>query len=619
MQVKSLVLALAGLCAGPSLADIPVFQLDEIVVTASRVPQPANQTGATIIVLKADELRERGLLFVSDALQEIPALMVSGQGTRGSLTQLRVRGNEANHVLVLVDGMRMANASTGELDLANLGLDDVDTIEVLLGPQSTLYGSDAMAGVISITTLKGRTGFSGWAQAGLGSLGTRTAAARLSGGNDGWHYRVAASNLVTDGISSASEANGNSERDGFDKRALSLKAGYDDPRFQAWLDYRRDEARVEFDSDDFMTGMAVDAPDNRQKSRVDGLAWNLSVPLLEGRMDNHLRIANTRNNQDIYSVFFGSGSTYVTETERETVEYQGSYRLSNRHRLQFGAEHYDESLLAEGFGTFERGVSQTGLHVQWLATLGRLDLALGGRRDDHELFGQHDTYRLTANYRIDDRLRVRAAHGTGFKAPSLQELFDTGYGGNPALEPEETRSSEIGLEYRTRRHHAAVTLFDQDTDNLIRYVGVYPTGVNENVDQASSRGVELSLGTVLGPWRLETGLTHVQADETRDGITRDRQRVPEWSGNLLASYFHDHGRAWAQAVYRGDRRDLNFATQQDVRLDSYWLLNVGASYTLSDTLTLTGRIDNLTDESYEEVYSYGTAGRTGMVTLDWRF
>ncbi|NTV94223.1 MAG: TonB-dependent receptor [Thiobacillus sp.] len=619
MQVKPIVLALAGLLANGAHADTPAFQIDEVVVTATRIAQPISHTGSSVRVLSADELLERGVRFVADALMEIPSLSVSSQGPRGSLTQVRVRGNEANHVLVLIDGMRVGNASTGEFDFANLGLEGVDKIEVLLGPQSTLYGSDAMAGVISITTRKGGDGFAGDVRAGVGSLSTRTGSARISGGRQGWNYSITANRYLTDGISAASEAKGNSERDGYDTRSANLKFGYDHERFQTWVVYNYDKSRYDFDAEDYMTGLAIDEPANRQRSKTDGLSWNLAVPLFDGRMSNRLQVSKTQNDQDIYSVFFGSGSTYVTETDRVVVEYQGSYKINDRHALQFGAERAKEKLLAVGdYSYFDKEAVLAGTYLQWLTTLGRLDLSLGTRWDDHDDFGLHNTYRVTANYRIDDALRLHAAYGTGFKAPSLQELYDTSYGGNPDLRPEETVSGELGLEYRTRKHHAGITVFDQDTDNLIRYVGPYPSGVNQNIDQASSRGVEVNAGTVLGDWQLDANLAWVDADETRAGVTRSRLRVPEWSGSLLASYYMASGRLWAQALYRGDRRDTNFVTG-DVTLKGYWLFNAGASFELATNLTLTARIDNLADKRYEEVYSYGAPGRTGMVTVDWRF
>jgi vitamin B12 transporter len=594
-------------------------ELPDVVFSASRIEQPIHRIGSSVAVLSSDELRERGVEFVADALLEVPSLIVSSQGPRGSMTQVRVRGNEANHALILIDGMRVSNASTGEYDLANMNLESVEKIEVLLGPQSTLYGSDAIAGVISITTRKGREGFEGLVRAGIGSQKTRSGSAQIRGGQQGWHYSLTTSKYLTDGISAASEANGNFEKDDYQSKSLNIKAGYDQDNFQTWLVFNQTDSRYDFDSDDFVSGLAVDEESNRQWGNTRSLALVMAAPLFDGRMTNQLQLSKIENDLELYTVFFGSGSTYETKTDRNTLEYQGSFKLNEANSLQFGAERFEEELLATSYSVFNRSVEQKGAYLQWLTAVGDLDLSLGSRWDKHDTFGTQNTYRLTASYPVNDRFRLRASHSTGFKAPSLQELYDTSFGGNPELNPEESTSSELGLEYRSDDYHASLTLFTQDTDNLIRYAGVYPTGINQNVDSAESKGAELAFGLSRDEFQLDAALSRVRATETKDGITLERIRVPKWSGHLLASYYLTSGRVWAQALYRGERRDVNFSTSEDVRLKGYWLINLGASHELADNLTLSGRIENLADKQYEEIYSYGTRGRTGMLTLDWRF
>jgi len=590
-----------------------------IVISASRVEQPLRDVGSTVVVLEPEALRERGVEFVSDALLEVPSLAASSVGPRGSQIQVRARGNEANHVLVLIDGMRIGNASTGEYDLANMSLAGIEKIEVLLGPQSTLYGSDAIAGVISITTKKGAGDPKGNVRLDLGSQQTRSASVHMDGAHKGWHFSATADKYRTDGISAAAEKHGNTEKDGYDTKGIKLKAGYDHERFQTWLVYLADRSRYDFDGEDFVTGLAVDEDDNRQWVDTRALSWVLSIPLLDGRMNNQLQVYSTDYDYESYSVFFGSGSTYESRTDRDAIEYQGSFRLDRDNSLQFGAEYFEEALETAGYVPFDGAVSQQGIYLNWLSTLGALDLSVGARHDDHEEFGGHNTYRLTASYRLNERLRLRATHGTGFKAPSLQELYDTGLGGNPGLRPEESTATELGIEYLSHGLEASLTLFDQDVTDLIRYVGVFPTGVNENVGRAQSKGVEVALGRAWGDLRVDAAVSRTDATETDDGVTMARLRIPEWSANLLTTYYLNRGRLWAQALYRGDRPDRNFATGEIIDLDGYWLFNLGASYDLADNLTLAGRIDNLFDQDYEEVYSYGTRGRTGLVYLDWRF
>jgi vitamin B12 transporter len=587
-----------------------LLQDDAVVVVASRLEQPVHQVGSSVAVLSVEELQARGVKYVADALLEVPSLLVTSSGPRGSQTQVRVRGNEANHVLVLVDGMRLADASSGELDLAHMTLEGVAKIEVLLGPQSTLYGTDAAAGVISITTHQGRDAPQGLLTLSAGSLDTRDAAARVQGAHNAWHYAVAAGAQRTDGISEAAEKNGNTETDGHAVDSVNLKAGYDQPAFQTWLAFNRNRSRYEFDSWDFINNIATDSALDWQTIETRGLSWVLAAPMLDGRLHNQLQISRTENDYDSYSADFGAS---FRRTERDAVDYQGSYRVTERHTLQFGAERLRESLRA---GSFARDIGISGLYLQWLAQLGALDLSLGVRSDRHDEFGRHNTRRLTASYRLSDQWRLRGAYGTGFKTPTLTELYDDTYGvNNPALQPEESSNVELGVEYRDAGYNASVTLFDHSTRNLIRLVGVWPASQNENVNRADSQGIELTLGKAWGSVDVNAALTWMDATETdADNVTSRRLRVPDWAGLLTANYHYAQGRLWAQAQYRDERLDIG-----DQLVAAYWLYHAGASYDVSAAATLTARIDNLFDKDYEELYSYGTRGRTVTVGLDWRF
>lgn len=594
-------------------------ELAPIVISASRIEQPMNVVGSSITVLSADELIDRGISFVGDAFREVPSLAVTSSGPRGSFTQVRVRGNEANHVLVLVDGMRVSDAGTGEFDFSNMHLDGIERIEVLLGPQSTLYGSDAAAGVINIITRKGEGAFGGRVHAATGSSNTHSGAVQVFGGAQGWHYAVSANRYLTDGISAAAEKNGNSEKDGHDSKGLKIKTGYDADKFSTWLAYNKSSADYDFDGDDFATGIAIDETANHQTTDTEAASWAIAFPLLDGRLNNQLQLSRSEYDYDSYSVFFGSGSNYVTKTDRDSIEYQGSFQIDDSHSLQFGMDKIDDALLVDGFSTLDRETSIQGIYLQWSGDFDGTNLTLGGRSDDHDEFNSHTTYRATVSRQLDSNWRLRAAYGTGFKAPSLQELYGTGFGGNPDLNPEESSSAELGIEYRHDNYYTSATLFSQETTNLIRSVGNWPDVLFQNVDAADSSGLELNTGISWQQTEFSAAITWLDATETKDAVESERYRVPEWAAHLSGSYFYTSGRIWAEAQYQGERRDLNFALQQDVNLDAYWLFNLGASYEVNDDLSLSARIDNLLDEEYEEIYSYGTLGRTATVSLDWGF
>ena len=596
-----------------------------IVVSPSRVPQPIHEVGSSIVLLQGEELRANGIQFVEDALLQVPSLTVSSQGARGSQVQVRVRGNEANHVLVLIDGMRVSNATTGEFDFSTLSMAAIENIEVLLGPQTTLYGSDAIGGVINITTKEGRRGIGGNVGVKAGGDGLRSVVAGINGAQNGFHYALTAEDFSTDGISSAAESNGNSEEDPFDRQSVNFKGGFRTEDFSTSLILSQTDSDFDFDGSDGLTGLAVDEDVNNQLVDSSTAAWLIKWPTMAGRLEHQIQVSTISNDYDIVSFFFGAESEFNTETDRDTAEYRGSYQLNEDNSLQFGYEAINEALKTEsissfGVSEFKDDVDQSGAYLNWLHRYQSLNVSAGVRRGEHDEFGSNSTYRLTASYQVNESYRLKAAHGTAYKAPTLQELFDTSFGGNPDLDPEESTSSEVGVEYRKNDYIASVTYFDQETDDLIRYSGSFPTGTNENVGEADSHGVELNVRKGWEDFVLDVSLSKTSASETVNGVKSDRIRVPEWAASIMGTYRYSKGRVWIQTLYRDERRDIQFTfPAQDVTLDSYTLWNIGTSYQLQEQFNISARVENLTDEEYEEVFSFGTRGRTAIVSADWVF
>ncbi|MFT5657521.1 MAG: vitamin B12 transporter [Gammaproteobacteria bacterium] len=596
-----------------------------IVISPSRVPQPVHEVGSSVVLLQGDELRASGVQFVEDALLQVPSLTVSSQGARGSQVQVRARGNEANHVLVLIDGIRVSNATTGEFDFSTLSMSSVENIEILLGPQTTLYGSDAIGGVINITTKRGRRGIGGNIGVRVGELGIRSLTVGVNGANKGFHYALTAEDYSTDGISSAAASNGNTEKDPYDRQTANFKGGYSAEKFSTSIILSKTDSDFDFDSSDGTTGLSVDEKDNKQLIDASTAAWLIEWPNLGGRLNHQIQVATITNDYEVSSVFFGANSEFNTETDRDTVEYRGSFQINEDNSLQYGHEAISEALKTEsisGFGNsnFEGDADQSGTYLNWLNRYNSLNIAAGVRHGEHDEFGSHSTYRLTASYQLSQSYRLKAAHGTAYKAPSLQELFDTSFGGNPNLEPEESKSSEVGIEYRENDYVVSLTYFDQDTDDLIRYSGNFPTGTNENVGKANSHGVELNVRKAWEKIELDVSLSNTKASETVNGVKSERIRIPEWAASVMTTYRYSSGRVWLQTLYRDERRDIQFTfPTQNVTLHSYTLWNIGASYRLQNQLNLSARIENLTDEDYEEVFSFGTRGRTAIVSADWVF
>ena len=614
------VACMALLIPVPALADIPTI----IVTTPARTAQPIDRVGSKVIQLDAATLRSEGIVLVEDALQRVPSLLVSPSAGRGSQVQVRARGNEANHVLVLIDGIRVSNATTGEFDFSTLTMASIESIEVLLGPQSAIYGSDAIAGVILVTTRRGEEGAHGQVGAQVGELGTRSANATVSGASGGLHYAVNVEDFTTDGISAADADNGNPENDPFDKQSVNLRAGYEHSDFSTSVVIAQTDADYDFDGSD-ANGVPVDQVGNRQQTDESRIGWMIEWPAYRERLKNRLQVSRAMLDYATVSTVFGFASEYSAQTGRDALEYRGDYALNPDSNVQFGVERIAEqleTLSVGGFGSsaFDDEVSESAVYLNWLQRIGASDISIGARATDHQEYGAHATYRLTLSHRLSDDLRIRATHATGYKTPSLQELYDTTFGANSNLEPEQSVSSEVGVEFQLDEWQLALTYYDQDTEDLIRYVGVFPNARNENVGKASSHGIEFEAWRAWQRFDLSAGVTRTRASETQQGVRAQRIRVPEWAASVQGAYRFERGQVSLQMQYKDQRRDIQFSfPTRDVTLQSYTLFNLAMSYRPVQRLTISTRVDNLTDEDYAEVFGFGTRGRTALLAADWTF
>ncbi len=568
---------------------------DTITVTGMRLPTPLDQVGRSVNVLTGEEIQLRQQRFLFDALAAIPGVQVVRTGSFGSAASVSIRGLDSDQTLVVQDGVVINNpASFGNgFNFANFDAGDVERVEVIRGAQSTLYGSDAIGGVINIVTKDGREGFGGDAFFEGGSFDTIRGGASLYGGNDTASGRISFSGVTTNGFSSADEANGNVEDDSFDNVTLSTKG-----RFQPVVSLlfevvaRYQDSENEFDS--FAGGRPVDGDEIGQTEEltVAGFATHTA---LEGALQNRFAITYLRNDQ--LNVTDGAPSFDALGT-RISYEYQGTVKPVAWAALVAGAE-YDvqESEVTVGFGGNQQIKTTSGFGLLQLTPKDNIALNAGVRHDSSDEFGSETTFSVSGAYTLPQTGTIlRGSFSEGFRAPTAGEL-----GFNPDLFPEFSNGWDIGLEQPISDGRARVTAtyFDQQIDDLIAFDLAAFTFVN--IQEFESKGVEVALDADLYAW-LSFRSAYTYVDATNVTTTNAALNQPKHRFNVeLAARATDRLTLSLGVNYNGTELDGGNT------LDSFTLVSVRGQYALNDTLELFARVENATDIDYQDNFGYGTA------------
>jgi vitamin B12 transporter len=640
-------LALIGMLMLPFSASAitsELTSLEPVVVTATKLETPVSEIASSVTVITAEEIENRQPTSALDVLRTVPGLDVVRQGGLGQQTSVFLRGGNSTHTLVLVDGIEMNDpANPGRsFDFATLGTDNIERIEIVRGPGSTLYGSDAIGGVINIITRKGSGKPTITLSAEGGSFETHQEKLSLSGGNDLWNYSLAASFIESNGISAADERYGNSERDGYDRTSVSSRIGIT-PTTNFDLDFFLRYFDSEADLDTF-AGPFGDDPNNTFDSEALFLRLQGRLFLLDDLWEQKLGFAlsdydrENRDETDALHPFDSSLTTYDGRLYK--VDWQHNLYLHPTNTLTVGIEYekeeaentsqyfYENPLWNTNDKFDKKSVETTGYYVQDQVKLWQdFITTVGLRVDDHEEFGARLTYRITSSYLFRQTgTRIKGTYGTAFKAPTLAQLYEnsTYVLGNPDLTPEKSRGWDIGIEQGFWDNHASlgITYFENHFEDLIdTFFSLSSFKYEyENIDEAQSKGIEI-VASVRPVDDLTFSASYTYTD-TENRTTGERLlRRPLHKYNLNVNYrFLDRANANLDIFYFGEREDLDlYDWTQTKTLGAYTVVNLALSYEISEHFRIHGRVENLFDEEYEEVNGFGTPGIAGYAGASLTF
>ncbi len=589
------------------LAALTETRTEPDIIVAARVPQYSNQIGQAVTVLTRAEIERRQTIVLSDLLATTPGVTVSRTGGIGTVTAVRIRGAEGEQSLTIIDGIRVNDPSSpgGAFDFGTLLAGSIDRIEILRGPNSVPWGSQAIGGVINIVTATPTMGVQARGQIEYGSHDTLYANAGLSGGTGALTAAFNGGYLRTDGISAAATG---TERDGFRQYGATGKVGVElAPGIGIDLRGYYADSRTMIDGFPPPNFALADTPEYSTSKEAYGYV-GAHADLFDDRFRN--RIAFTiadirRDNFDAPNTpvsFFSRGRT-------ERFEYQGDFRVIDQLRIVGGVEHED-SRFNDGSTFASTGI--TSVYGEAIVTPVReLTITGGVRHDDHRTFGSRTTLGADAALALDTGTTLRASYGEGFKAPTLFQLYS--FFGTRALVPETARSYDVGIQQRLLGNQvsASVTYFHRDTNNQIDFdLGTF---AYQNIAQTRAGGVEIELALrPIAALTVTGNYSYIDAKNRSAGANfgKDLARRPKQTVSVSADYRFAFGLSIGGTVaHVGDSFDN---ARNTVRLDGYVLAGFRAEMAVGHGLSVYGRIDNAFDEKYRTVAGYGTDGRAAF-------
>ncbi len=599
-------------------------EIQEVLVSASLIPIAASKSANAITVIDSEQLKNRAALSVSDLLRDVPGLAVSRSGVQGSQTQIRARGAEANHLLVLIDGVEANDPSqSDELNWGTLSADDIERIEVIRGPQSSMRGSDAMAGVVNIVTRSAEQPFSGNLFTEFGSFSTKRSGLNVGTVQGDFNIRLGLSEIETDGDNISRVGD---EKDGYENSTVNLKAGYTfSEELALSFAARQSDGMNQFDADTDFDGFVEDQ-DRVSEFRNNSMRLQADYASLDGRWQHKLMVAQSTNDNE---AFADGVRGNVTASTKEQYQYIGTlFWDGSAQRVSVLVEREEEDYQQRGPLNWgmdpnqDRERDTDTVAVEYRRDISdSLTVAASGRYDDNSEFESANTYRVEAVYQLNDTARLRSAYGTAVKNPTFSERFGfyTNFIGNANLEPEESTSWELGIDQQFGALSLSATLFDSELDNEIDgFVYdpanfAYTSGNKEGISQR--QGLELTAsGSLTDTIALSAAYTYTDSVESDGaGGYKDEIRRARHTASLNMSWqVMDGLHINTNAQYSGSQTDVFFppwpTPSQTVTLADYTLLNVSANYSATDKLDVYLRLDNLLDDDYEEVFGYQTLG-----------
>ena len=593
-------------------------QIENIIVTGTRIPTQISESLSAVTLFQRADIERLQASDLFDLMSHVPGSSLVRNGGRGSSTSMSLRGNQSDHTLFLMDGVRIGSATTGGAALAAINLSTVQRIEIIRGPKSNLYGADAIGGVVNIITRKTESSRVLNVEAGFGSNGTQDTTILLGANGDKYSLTAVLNHLDTDGIDNTeSKAGINGDDDGFTKDSMAINYQYQVTDRALWkVTYNQNDTEADYDNNCSIGSWPNSSPvdcDIYSSGEVSALASTMDMNISE-QWQTSFQIGHTLDegserarNIDLSTTNNG-GKFNTKKTEATWVNTLG---LAAGQALMLGLDYQKEEVDSSTVYNEESRENSAGF-AQFQTQLGAVDTNLGVRYDDNEQFGSHTTVSFLAGIDLSETLRLVGSFGEGFKAPTFNDLYYPGFG-NASFVPEESKNIEIGLNADLGNVSATLALFNNNIENLIQYNSA--TFASDQTAEVEITGLEFNVNTEVSGWTLSLSGAVIDPENKSNGKLlrrRAEQSMMFDAGTTL------NGVAIGVSVRSESHRYDDAANT--VRLGGYTTTAMRASYRINDNWLVKARVNNLTDKNYVTASSfslgnYMSLGREAMITV----
>jgi len=604
--LTSLALAIA---APAAFAQSTPDTFDPVVVTANRYPQHLSEVLSDTQTISSEEIARSGAGSLIDLLQKQRGIEVTRNGGAGTSASVFIRGANSNQNIVLVDGVRIGSSTLGTANWSALPLSSIDHVEIVYGPLSTMYGADAIGGVIQIFTRRNQGDFAPHFQLGGGSNGLREASGGIGGGTERGWFGADIAYQHSDGIDacrgSATLFAGcfadEPDRDGYRNLSMSLRGGY---TFNDQWNVEGSALRADGKNH-------YDGYYNYSETRQQILAGKVRYTPSE-RLAFTANVGRSDNESDNFGDFGARGSA---QTHRDSASLQGDFTLAEGQLLSTGVDWSEDNLDGSSAGYLVDSRRNTGVFVQYQGRFGRHQLQASARNDDNQQFGNHATGSLGWAMQLDHGLRLNASYGTAFKAPTFSDLYDP-WSGVPTLKPEKSKSANLGVSQQGQGWHWGLDVYETRIDDLITYDA--STMKMQQVEKARIRGAELTGGVLLAGFDINAQLSYTDPRNRTHGSTQFDNWLPrraQQTARLDVDRRFGDFRAGLTVQGAGKRYD---DAANAVKVGGYGTLDLRAEYALTPEWSLLARAANVFDRRYETVAWFNQPGREYQLSVRYQ-
>ena len=587
-----------GLLISACTLTLPVYATDQntIIVTATRTTETVDESLASVTVITRDDIEKIQATDLTEILTTVPGIDISSNGGMGKTTNLYMRGTNTGHTLVLIDGVQIGSATLGQVNYQDIPVDLIERIEIVRGPRASLYGSEALGGVIQIFTRKATEGSHASMTAGAGTENTTQLNAGYASKQGNTAYSVFVSGLKSEGIN-VRKAN-DPDKDGYERQSVnaSIKHNLNKTDYIEFTSLISDAVN---EYDGFVTTTDYQSEIHQEALGLKGVFnagknWQVTLSASQNKDESD----ELENNVKIDSF----------NTQREALLWQNDITLNEANLFTVGLEKQDTSVSGTS-GYTKNSRANNALFIQNNWTQENNDILVSLRSDDNEAFGNHSTGSIAWGYTFGYNTRLIASAGTAFKAPSFNDLYfpDVGYArGNPNVLPEESESYEVVLKQKNWQ----ISVYKTRIENLIAWDNASGVWTPENVNNASIRGMEFQLAMILGDWNSQLQLSLADPRDTATGaILNNRSR---------ASFAFDLDKDFGSYSIGSSLKaqSTRYAANE---LPGYATIDLRASYAVNKQLKLRAKLNNALDKNYTISDGYNTLGRNGMITVNYQF